>query len=281
MATKRMMVRRFKVENCEFFSRCSPPRNQLRPWAYHVTCPGGSRCWIRPWHLRTDNHLIITTTAITAITTSSIATPSDACRATRGHHRPQRRRPPRRAFPLCQPHPLLSAPPLGLLCHAPRRHQLGQRTDHHLFIHSGRPSLPGPSSNRIYFTKDIKPVIWVPGVPDVNPTELHAESDDEEQDDNDTDAGDVTANLGELSLASQLSARISASRTGAQAANTAVDDVNVWDEGGQPSIPDQPSTEPSLPGGPLLHPLLHKTGATESSSTLPRHSRSKAPRSFT
>ncbi len=108
-------------------------------------------------------------------------------------------------------------------------------------------ALPGPSSNRIYFTKDIKPVIWVPGVPDVNPLELQADSDDEEQDDDDLDAGDVTANLGELSLASQLSARISASRTGAQAANTAVDDVNVWDEGVPPSILEQPSTEPSLP----------------------------------
>ena len=87
----------------------------------------------------------------------------------------------------------------------------------------------GPSSNRIYFTKDIQPVIWVPGVPDVNPLDLAESEDGEDDDEDEADAGDVTANLGELSLASQLSARITASRT---APNAALEDVNVWDEGG-------------------------------------------------
>ena len=92
----------------------------------------------------------------------------------------------------------------------------------------------GSSSNRIYFTKDIKPVIWVPGVPDVNPLDL--QNQDEDDDDQDEDeAADVTSNLGELSLASQLSARITASR--ATPSNPALDDVNVWDEG----RPPQPS----------------------------------------
>ncbi|TKY88337.1 hypothetical protein EX895_002689 [Sporisorium graminicola] len=91
----------------------------------------------------------------------------------------------------------------------------------------------GPS--RIYFTKDIKPVIWVPGVPDVNPLDLQNEDDEDEDehDADDADAADVTANLGELSLASQLSARITASRTAPS--GTALQDVNVWDEGGPPA----------------------------------------------
>ncbi|SPO29076.1 related to AP-3 adapter complex mu3A subunit [Ustilago trichophora] len=100
----------------------------------------------------------------------------------------------------------------------------------------------GPSSNRIYFTKDIRPVIWVPGVPDINPLDLQNESEDEgEDDDVDVDAGDVTANLGELSLASQLSARISASRTGQSAA---LEDVNVWDEDGAQPAPSSSSPSP-------------------------------------
>ncbi|SJX65185.1 related to AP-3 adapter complex mu3A subunit [Sporisorium reilianum f. sp. reilianum] len=91
----------------------------------------------------------------------------------------------------------------------------------------------GPSSNRIYFTKDIKPVIWVPGVPDVNPLDLQNGDEDEEEDEEDVDAADVTANLAELSLASQLSARITASR--AASSNAALEDINVWDEGGTPA----------------------------------------------
>ncbi|KAJ9475667.1 putative AP-1 complex subunit mu-1-I (putative) [Pseudozyma hubeiensis] len=93
-------------------------------------------------------------------------------------------------------------------------------------------SSAGPSSNRIYFTKDIKPVIWVPGVPDVNPLDLQNQSDDNDDDADEEGAADVTTNLGELSLASQLSARISASR--AASSNVAVEDINVWDEAGSP-----------------------------------------------
>ncbi|CDR98510.1 hypothetical protein [Sporisorium scitamineum] len=74
-------------------------------------------------------------------------------------------------------------------------------------------AVAGPSSNRIYFTKDIKPVIWVPGVPDVNPLDLQNDEDeDEDEEEENAEAADVTTNLGELSLASQLSARISASQ---------------------------------------------------------------------
>lgn len=112
----------------------------------------------------------------------------------------------------------------------------------------GSSTVAGPSSNRIYFTKDIKPVIWVPGVLDVNPFDLQNEEDEDEdedeEDDEDEDAADVTSNLGELSLASQLSARISASnRPTAPAA--AIEDVNVWDEDGRrASTSSQPPTIP-------------------------------------
>ncbi|KAJ1021158.1 hypothetical protein NDA16_003944 [Ustilago loliicola] len=104
----------------------------------------------------------------------------------------------------------------------------------------GSSAVAGPSSNRIYFTKDIKPVIWVPGVPDVNPLDLQNEEDENE--DEDGDAGDVTANLGELSLASQLSARISAGNRPA----AALEDVNVWDEDGRPSTSSN-SHPPTIP----------------------------------
>ncbi|SNX86795.1 related to AP-3 adapter complex mu3A subunit [Melanopsichium pennsylvanicum] len=89
---------------------------------------------------------------------------------------------------------------------------------------SSSDSIAGPSSNanKIYFTKDVKPVIWVPGVPDVNPLDLQSEQEEVDEED---DVRDTTRDLVELSLASQLSARISASR-----AAPPMDDANVWGE---------------------------------------------------
>ena len=131
-------------------------------------------------------------------------------------------------------------------------------------------ALAGPSSNRIYFTKDIKPVIWVPGVPDVSPLQLHDDSEDEDDDADETDAADVTGNLAELSLASQLSARISANRTASHPPNPnpapALDDVNVWDEGRQPSgssPPRQTAATQSSTNADTIASASTATGAAE------------------
>ncbi len=138
-------------------------------------------------------------------------------------------------------------------------------------------SVAGPSSNRIYFTKDIKPVIWVPGVPDVNPLDLQNDDEDEDdQDEDDTEAADVTANLAELSLASQLSARITASRSAPQpSSSSAIEDVNVWDEGGQPDTTTSPtksqSTQASRPPPASIPPSTGEERGTHIVNKLPRH----------
>lgn len=110
---------------------------------------------------------------------------------------------------------------------------------------AGVSAVAAPCSNRIYFTKDLKPVIWVPGVPDVSPLDLQTESEGDDEENVD-DTAEVSANLGELSLASQLSARITASRTAAS--NAVSEDVNVWDEAepSHPSTSDPPGTTLSI-----------------------------------
>lgn len=103
---------------------------------------------------------------------------------------------------------------------------------------AGTSAIAGPSLNRIYFTKDIKPVIWVPGIPDVDPLDVQIGIEEEEDEVDDTDVADISTNMGELSLASQLSARITASR-----AVPAAEHVNVWDESA--SSPARPSAIPN------------------------------------
>lgn len=126
----------------------------------------------------------------------------------------------------------------------------------------GSSAVAGPSSNRIYFTKDIRPVIWVPGVPDVNLLGLQNEEDEDDEEDDDEDAADVTANFGELSLASQLSARISASNRSNAAT---LEDVNVWDEDGRPSTSSQAPTIPQSQISATVNAPTNKAGTTAES----------------
>lgn len=78
----------------------------------------------------------------------------------------------------------------------------------------------GSSTDKIYFSKDIKPVLWVSGIPDVNPNDLNNESSDEEEE-------NLEDEVGELSMASQLSARISQS---SRQRSSNPEQSNVWED---------------------------------------------------
>ncbi|PWZ02006.1 clathrin adaptor, mu subunit [Testicularia cyperi] len=98
-------------------------------------------------------------------------------------------------------------------------------------------------SNRVYFSKDVKPVLWVPGIPDVNPVDLQNQSFDEDEALDEDEDDDLA--VGELSMASQLSARIRASKSTSTPAP--IEGTDVWNDSSAKSsdAPFSPSAMPT------------------------------------